>query len=135
MNDFVEKWAEIESTEAQLRAAMERLVDMVLRRDWIAVKAAVAVTDASQFLARSVAAALLRTDDSSRRASLVFLLETLGPSRDYETLQPLAVVADTDWDVDVREHAGRILDDLGWEEVRAEWEYRAAKTEARTTSE
>jgi hypothetical protein len=130
MRDISAEWAEVDAAEADARSAIDRLVARILSEAPISSKAGAAVASLTRVVGRSLAAALLRTEDPEWRDRLLFLLAMLGPPRDYETLSAVAEVADEDWDHDVRAQARRILEDVNWRELRDEWELRARKASA-----
>jgi hypothetical protein len=113
MRDFAAEWAQVDAAEADLKQVIDRLVDMVLNDEIIGSgKAALALEYAGLVTARSIAAALGRTEITWQPVRLVYLLGTLGPPRDSEIIQELERLAEEDPHEDVREHAQLILDDL-----------------------
>jgi hypothetical protein len=130
MYELEKRLAEVDVIGAEIRSSVERLVALILDRDPVSSQAIMAVEELDQVVGRSVAAALLQSEDPVWRRRLLWLLEVLEPRRDYETYEPVAEVADTDWDDEVRAHARQILQDVNWEKLREEWFLSARKTSA-----
>jgi hypothetical protein len=117
MTEFEKTIAEIDTAEANVRSAVDRLVEMIFRDEPFSSQAAAAVANLHRILGRSIATALLETEDPSWRNRLLWLLDALEPPRDYETFAPVAQVADEDWDHDVRAHARQILEEVNFSEL------------------
>jgi hypothetical protein len=65
---------------------------------------------------------------------LIFLLEALGPPDDFATLEALAIVAEEDWEPEIRAYARQVLEDTSWKELRdeqdlADWQARSSSLE------
>jgi hypothetical protein len=127
MRDIAAEWAEVDAAEADARSAIDRLVARILSEEPISSKAGAAVASLTRVVGRSLAAALLRTEDPEWRGRLLFLLAMYGPPRDYETLSAVAEVADEDWDHEVRAQARQILEDVNWPELVEERYLSASK--------
>ena len=134
MNDLEKKLAEVDAAEADVRSATDRLVDLLFINGALYAKAGLAIANMDRIISRSVAAALLRTEEPTERSCLIFLLEALGPPEDYETLEALAIVADEDWEPEIRAYARQVLEDTSWKELRderdlADWQAHSSSLE------
>jgi hypothetical protein len=74
--------------------------------------AALPITNVARLAARSVVAALSRTEIVWQRKRLIWVLDMVGPPNEPAVIQELEWLAEEDDDEDVRDHAQYVLDDM-----------------------
>ena len=114
MPDILKEMEEVAAAEAEVHAAIARLVSMIVNRHYyIAGMAAAAAENIGRGFVGTVLSALERAEDCFHRTRLINILDVIGMHDPSAVIEVLDRVAEEDSDEDVQNYAGVVSADLG----------------------